>query len=209
MRRFQCAVFAVTCALLLGCVSGRDSTAAPKSWQIRSPNPSRAGQTSELSDGPPLVDFTVLSGFDYQEPPAPRNIAQADLEAVPPVSSPLPAAVQALDGQSMRLQGFMVPLDLEDGRVTTFLLLADHKLCCGIGDPRVNDMVEVTSIERVDFHMDYRVEVTGRLEVGAEFEHGYLSSLYRMNAASLQLIGGGPPSPKQAGSQQLRTPSPR
>lgn len=60
--------------------------------------------------------------------------------------SPAAPVVQALDGQEVRLPGYIVPLEVsEQGRVTEFLLVPYFGACIHVPPPPSNQIVHVTS----------------------------------------------------------------
>jgi len=87
------------------------------------------------------------------QPPAPmHDISQlADAlaaESAPAAKQQSPAApvVQALDGQQVKLPGYIVPLEVsEEGRVTEFLLVPYFGACIHVPPPPSNQIVHVKS----------------------------------------------------------------
>ena len=70
------------------------------------------------------------------------------MEAAPAAKQDLPNApvVPALDGQLIRLPGYIVPLEVsEDGRTTDFLLVPYFGACIHVPPPPSNQIVHVTS----------------------------------------------------------------
>lgn len=69
-------------------------------------------------------------------------------ESAPAAKQQSPAApvVKALDGQEVKLPGYIVPLDVtEEGRVTEFLLVPYFGACIHVPPPPPNQIVHVTS----------------------------------------------------------------
>jgi hypothetical protein len=61
-------------------------------------------------------------------------------------ASPHAPVVKALDGQQVRLPGYIVPLEVsEEGRVTEFLLVPYFGACIHVPPPPSNQIVHVTS----------------------------------------------------------------
>ncbi|MHA6495173.1 DUF3299 domain-containing protein [Pseudomonas borbori] len=84
--------------------------------------------------------------------PAPMHdlsqLADALAESGPAAAQQSPAApvVEALDGQAVKLPGYIVPLDVTDeGRVTEFLLVPYFGACIHVPPPPSNQIVHVTS----------------------------------------------------------------
>lgn len=60
--------------------------------------------------------------------------------------SPAAPVVEALDGQAIKLPGYIVPLDVTDeGRVTEFLLVPYFGACIHVPPPPSNQIVHVTT----------------------------------------------------------------
>ena len=90
-------------------------------------------------------------------PPPPPPVAVHDLsqlanaleaEAGPAATQQSPSApvVKALDGQEVKLPGYIVPLDVTDeGRVTEFLLVPYFGVCIHVPPPPSNQLVHVRS----------------------------------------------------------------
>jgi hypothetical protein len=69
-------------------------------------------------------------------------------ESAPAAKQQSPAApvVQALDGQAVKLPGYIVPLEVsEEGRVTEFLLVPYFGACIHVPPPPSNQIVHVKS----------------------------------------------------------------
>lgn len=93
------------------------------------------------------------------------------MEAAPAAKQDLPNApvVQALDGQLIRLPGYIVPLEVsEDGRTTDFLLVPYFGACIHVPPPPSNQIVHVTSKEGVKLDELYQPYwIVGALQVKA------------------------------------------
>ena len=77
------------------------------------------------------------------------NMADAlSVEAAPAAKQDMPNApvVQSLDGQHIRLPGYIVPLEVsEEGRTTEFLLVPYFGACIHVPPPPSNQIVHVKS----------------------------------------------------------------
>ncbi len=62
--------------------------------------------------------------------------------------------VEELDGQNVRIPGYIVPLDLQEGKVTEFLLVPYFGACIHAPPPPPNQTVYVTAKEPVEFSWD-------------------------------------------------------
>ena len=94
-----------------------------------------------------------------------------DMETAPAARQDLPNApvVPALDGQLIRLPGYIVPLEVsEDGRTTDFLLVPYFGACIHVPPPPSNQIVHVTSKEGVKLEELYQPYwIVGALQVKA------------------------------------------
>lgn len=138
----------------------------------------RASQQGRRYQG---VDFRVLSGFPYGEDP---------LAATPavPVSYDIPSAVVALSGTAVAITGFMLPLDVNEEGVRSFLLNANLDMCYFGAPTRPNEFVVVTMTggRRAPF-VHTPVTVFGTLSVREERREGRVTSLYALDGDSLSL----------------------
>ena len=94
-----------------------------------------------------------------------------DMETAPAARQNLPNApvVAALDGQLIRLPGYIVPLEVsEDGRTTDFLLVPYFGECIHVPPPPSNQIVHVTSKEGVKLDELYQPYwIVGAMQVKA------------------------------------------
>ena len=101
----------------------------------------------------------------------------------------IPPALTSQDGHTVRLQGFIIPLDFDDQqRLREFILVKDQLACCFGAEPALNQWVHVTVApdHTTSVQRDVPVWVWGRLEVGAVYEGGEVKSLYRLSATGGQ-----------------------
>ena len=94
-----------------------------------------------------------------------------DMETAPAARQDLPNApvVPALDGQLIRLPGYIVPLEVsEDGRTTDFLLVPYFGACIHVPPPPSNQILHVTSKEGVKLEELYQPYwIVGAMQVKA------------------------------------------
>lgn len=145
--------------------------------------PSRAGYKS--------VTFDQLASFRFPtflpregEPVADPNGA---------VSTEIPPEIEALNGQKISVAGFMVPIEIRNGRVHAFLLVRNQLACC-FGMPMgLTEWLDVSvaGTGGLDSIQDVLIAVSGTLEIGAKVsDDGLVLSLYRMKADSLRPLDG-------------------
>jgi hypothetical protein len=129
----------------------------------------------ELPAGHERISWNQLGGFPYQE------------------GAPLPSEVQALGGRNVGVFGFMLTLG-DSQRVTEFVLVESLWGCCFGAVPEVNQTILVRLDP--DAPAEYSAApmlVTGRLEVGEEREAGFVTSLYRIERATVRPAGAAAP----------------
>jgi uncharacterized protein len=78
------------------------------------------------------------------------------------------AVITDYNGKRVRLSGFMVPLELEGERVTTFLLVPYFGACIHVPPPPANQIVYVDNKEGIRVRDPFEpVSVTGRFATAA------------------------------------------
>lgn len=123
------------------------------------------------------VGFDKLAGFVYQVP----EYAGTNKPAAPNTNQ-IPAGVKAFNGQTVALKGFMLPLKVEQGKVTEMLLMRDQSMCCFGSVPKINEFVTVKMVGGgTKAVMDQAVTLYGKLRVGEFMENGYLLGIYQLD----------------------------
>ncbi|MGF6394400.1 DUF3299 domain-containing protein [Pseudomonas plecoglossicida] len=109
-------------------------------------------------------------------------------ESAPAAHQQAPDApvVQALDGQQIKLPGYIVPLEVsEEGRTTEFLLVPYYGACIHVPPPPANQIVHISSemgVRVEDLYQPYWIE--GKLRVRAS--HSELADAgYQMDAEKI------------------------
>jgi hypothetical protein len=130
------------------------------------------------------VNFNTLSNYEYELPdpfdPTPRT-----------PQNKIPDAVKALNGTLVSIEGFMLPLDLNQDGVSQFMLNASIDMCYFGAPVRMNEwiLVKMKGGTRAKFtHL--ALNVKGRLAVGEEMKNGRVASLYRLEADSAEIEDG-------------------
>ncbi len=105
----------------------------------------------------------------------------------------IPAAIQALNGTKVAIQGYVKPLQHDAGGVKEFLLMTTHALCCQTNAPRINEWVHVRMTgPSLPYGHDAQYIVRGELQVGEVMGAGNVVSVYRLTGDEISLVPGTP-----------------
>ena len=109
------------------------------------------------------VNFKFLGGYEYEE------------------GKKIPDPVNSLNGKVVEIEGFMLPVDFEEGKVNSFLLMNSRMACCFGVMPRINEFiyVEMPEGKSTKFLTDIPISVSGKLGIGDE---NLVDSLYTIEA---------------------------
>jgi hypothetical protein len=131
----------------------------------------------EAENGYLRLGFNLLAGYHFTPP---EFDPAADAKAKPPTGEEqIPATVKAWNGKKAIVTGFMLPVKMQDGLVTEFLLVKDPMMCCYGVVPNMNEWVVVRMVKGgVKPLMDTPISFYGELKVGAMFENGYMTGVY-------------------------------
>jgi len=123
------------------------------------------------ADGAQAVGFDKLASYDFT---APESEAKA-----PEAEAQIPARIREFNDKQVTVTGFMLPVKMDGGLVTEFLLVKDPMMCCYGVMPKVNEWVVVKMVGKgVPPLMDIPITFEGQLKVGQIYEGGYLTGLY-------------------------------
>jgi hypothetical protein len=118
-----------------------------------------------------VVGFDKLASYEFTPPEDPAKAAVADAQ--------IPAKVREFNDKKVAVTGFMLPVKMDGGLVTEFLLVKDPMMCCYGVMPKVNEWVVVKMVGKgVPPLMDVPITFEGTLSVGQLYEGGYLTGLY-------------------------------
>lgn len=174
-----------------GSEAGTEEAAAADDWEPMTPKP------PVFMDGEWNTSFEYLGSFDvgFYALDAASPLAQhtpkmplPEKEAgAPEPEKGIPEAVRKMHGQKVRIEGYMIPLKFEDGKVKTFFLSRYMMGCCFGVLPRANELIEVTMVEGKGAYYDAYMPfvVVGTFEVvedGTDPE--FLQSVFRMKGDS-------------------------
>jgi len=117
------------------------------------------------------VGFDKLASYEFVTPEDPAKAAEAEKQ--------IPAKIREFNDKKVSVTGFMLPVKMDGGLVTEFLLVKDPMMCCYGVMPKVNEWVVVRMVGKgVAPLMDVPITFEGKLSVGQLYEGGYLTGLY-------------------------------
>lgn len=151
------------------------TAAAPKAPEPKAVSSENGYQT---------VGFDKLASYNFE---VLDDAPVTNLNAGPDkADEQIPVAVKTFNQKKVSIRGFMLPLKVDNGKVTEFLIMKDQSLCCYGATPKINEWVSVkiggSGIKPI---MDQPVSMLGTLHVGAMRENGYLVGIYHMDGDKL------------------------
>ena len=147
-----------------------------------------------VKEQPPIQDGYLKLGFEQLasyvfNPPA--FDPASDPNVKPPTGEEqIPPIVKSWNGKKAVITGYMVPVKMEKGLVTEFLLMRNTMACCFGTVPNMNEWVIVRMKKGVPPLMDVPIAFYGQLKVGALFENGYMTGLYELDAEKMGDVQG-------------------
>lgn len=157
----------------------------------KAPPPAPANATPAAAavsaDGYQTIGFDLLAGFPFDTPQATATPDSAPVTKTPAFEpmAQVPDAVKKLDDQKVIVSGFMLPTKIEQGRATEFLLLNSPMMCCFGATPATNAWIVVKIPGGVAPVQDVVLPFRGRLHVRPQWDNGWLSSIYQLDAEGL------------------------
>jgi hypothetical protein len=122
------------------------------------------------------VDFRRLSFDAPEETPSGQSKTRYFKYA--------PDRIRRLDGQNVRITGFMVPIRLEGRRVRECVIVASRLNCCFGQTPRFCEFVIARMKgDGVPVEIDVPVAFAGKLHVGDVYEGDYWSAFYVLDCS--------------------------
>ena len=128
------------------------------------------------------VPFSFLSDYWLDEPDW-KQLADSKYIASLSYDTEIPDNVKQIDGKEVAITGFMLPIDVDKGKVQRFLLLKSTMSCCFGIAPRINEVIYVESSkkQKIQTVMDMPITVFGKLSVGQQFrEDLMLMGVYQL-----------------------------
>lgn len=146
-------------------------------------------ETRSATEAYQSLPFNMLISYPFSEPnwakmEDPAYIASLNLD------EQISPEIQAMDGKKVEIQGFMLPLDMSEGNLRTFMLLKDQMACCFGNIPRLNEWVyvRVPKKKQIGVHQDVPITLFGTLRVGAKFEHEVLTGIYHLELDQMEMV---------------------
>ena len=132
------------------------------------------------------VGFDRLANYRFV-PPSP-DVGEDDARSQG--EQQIPEEIRALNGKKTLVTGYMLPVRLESGKVTEFLLVKDPSMCCFGTVPAMNEWVVVKmKTGGVAPLMDVPISFYGVLKVGPTFENGYMTGIYELVGERVGEVG--------------------
>lgn len=128
------------------------------------------------------VPFSFLGDYWLDEPDW-QQLADAKYIESLSYDTEIPDKVKQLNEKKVAITGFMLPIDVDKGKVKRFLLLKSTMSCCFGVAPRINEVVYVESSkkQKIQSVMDTPITVFGKLSVGQQFrEDLMLVGVYKL-----------------------------
>jgi len=127
-----------------------------------------------------VVGFDALSAFDYTIVDAGTGATPAQIEEARR-RDPVPDWVRFYQDKRIVLTGYLMPLQVENGRSKRFVMMKDVTTCCYGTVPNMNDYVVVAMKgDGVAVVQDMPVALVGMLHIEQKYENGYITALYQM-----------------------------
>lgn len=166
--------------VVLAAEAGADKPAAT--------TPAAAPAAPDVENGYLKLGFDQLAYYPFTPPAFDPT---ADPKAKPPTGEEqIPAMVKGWNGKKAVITGYMVPVKMDKGLVTEFLLMRNTMACCFGTVPNMNEWVIVKMEKGVQPMMDVPVAFYGELKVGAMFENGYMTGLYELKGEKMGEVQG-------------------
>ncbi len=129
------------------------------------------------------ISFGALSSFDFKLTQDIASASGPQAETAAGATAQIPEGIRALDGGKVVIEGFLLPVKMNNGLAVEFLLMKNQSMCCYGVPPKINEWITVQARgEGVKPVMDQPIAVAGVLHVGAVLENGSLAGIYRLDA---------------------------
>lgn len=132
------------------------------------------------------ITFSVLSGFDFGLTQDVASTSASPEATAALATTQIPPSVRSLDGRKVVIEGFLLPVKMNNGLAVEFLLMRNQSMCCYGVAPKINEWITVqASGQGVKPVMDQPIAVAGLLYVGPILENGSLAGIYRLDAEKI------------------------
>jgi len=178
--------------LLAASLPARAQSAAAKAVAVRgdsidaAPAPVAAPPSSnvviQVTGGVVNADFETLASYPFNVP----DMTATNHISVSQAEKQIPAAIKNLDGKTVRIRGFMMPVKELQGKTTEFLITRSQPSCCFSGATEITEFVTVKVPGKgFDTMMDDPITIQGTLHVGAVTDSGFIVGLYLLDGEKL------------------------
>ena len=128
------------------------------------------------------VTFERLAGFDFVLTKEMADGTSDLMDIGRRAKAQIPASISAFDGKKVVIEGFLLPVKMNDSLAVEFLLMRNQSMCCYGVPPKVNEWITVRlGGKGVKPVMDQPIAVAGVLHVGPIEENGCLAGIYRLD----------------------------
>ena len=125
------------------------------------------------------LDFMKLNFEPAKDPIDPKT-------GQPHYAEQLPPAIKAYDGRTVRIRGYLLPVNLEGNEVREFLIMSNQMGCCYGAQPRFWEFIAAKAVgPAIPNLMDRPLTFEGKLKVADVFENGYWTQLYSMECTAV------------------------
>lgn len=129
-----------------------------------------------------MVPFSKLAGFDFKMSDEILSIETGSLVPNGKVLEQIPSDLKILNERAVALTGFMLPVKMNEGLVTDFMLLPNTMTCCFGRVPRINEVIIVNTTGKGFKNMkDIAITIAGTFRVGAIRNDERLIGIYQMD----------------------------
>ncbi|MDO8545660.1 MAG: DUF3299 domain-containing protein [Opitutaceae bacterium] len=185
LRRYLVSGFSMAAVLMASAQSAQNATPSAPSDPAAAPANTPPPQ---VENGYLKLGFEHLASYTFNPPPFDPA---ANPTAKPPTGEEqIPPSVKSWNGKKAMITGYMVPVKMDKGLVTEFLLMRNTMACCFGSVPNMNEWVVVKMKKGVQPLMDVPVAFYGELKVGAMFENGYMTGLYELDGEKMGEVQG-------------------
>jgi hypothetical protein len=126
------------------------------------------------------VGFDKLAAFPYTIVDAGTGATPEEI-AVAQKRDQVPDWIRIYHDKRVVLTGYMMPLQVENGKSRKFVMMKDVNTCCYGAVPNMNDYAVVTMKgDGIAAVQDVPVLLVGVLKVEEKYESGYITALFQM-----------------------------